>query len=208
MSTSSPFRALILTGLSLFVAACQSGSPDLISRNWEDHRYSMESLSTWTLQGRLNIRQQDNSDTVSINWQQQEQEFLINLSGVFGLGATMIIGDEGGIRMQRGNEAPLTASSLNEFTRDVIGYEFPAEVLYFWVRGIPAPGRPADIELNEQQLLSVLRQVDSQGNIWQLEYDRYELNEGHRLPGRIRMTQSDYRLTLLIQDWQLNAVEG
>jgi outer membrane lipoprotein LolB len=198
----------MITGLSLIIAACQSNTGVLISREWEDHRYLMETLSTWTLQGRLNIRQQNNSDTVSVNWQQQEQDFVINLSGVFGLGATMISGDQYSIRLERGNEEVLTAASLNEFTREVIGYEFPAEVLYYWVRGIPAPDRPADIELNDQQLLSVLRQIDSQGNTWQLEYDRYTVTDGHSLPGRIRMSQADYRLTLLIQDWQFSALEG
>ncbi len=34
--------------------------------------------------GRLNIRQANNSDTVTINWQQMVQDFEISLSGAFG----------------------------------------------------------------------------------------------------------------------------
>lgn len=197
----------MLSGLSLLLVACQS-NPALQSRNWENHRFLVENQSSWILKGRLNIRQQNSSDTVAINWQQFEDSFEINLNGTLGLGATTISGNPQGVRLQRANEETIMADSLRDFTRDYLAFEFPAEVLYYWIRGIPAPETTADIELNEQELLQVLRQADSLGRLWQLEYDRYQSVEGLSLPGRIRMSQADYQLTLLIQDWQLGAEDA
>tara|TARA_R110002110_G_scaffold301156_1_gene515210 strand:+ start:175765 stop:176340 length:576 start_codon:yes stop_codon:yes gene_type:complete len=185
----------------MLVTACQTGTP-LADSNWPAHRSQIETLNDWILQGRLNIRQQASSDTVSINWQQADDRFTINLSGALGLGATLISGDANAIRLERANEVPIIAGSLRELSRDYLGYEFPAQALYYWVRGIPTPDSQADISLNEAQLLATLNQTDSQGIRWQLEYDRYSNVSGVNLPGRIRMTHPDYRLTLIIQDWQ------
>ena len=72
----------------------------------------VSNANSCTLQGRLNIRQANNSDTVSINWQQMAQGFEINLSGALGLGATMISGNQDSIILQQGNENSIEAANL------------------------------------------------------------------------------------------------
>jgi len=186
----------------LLLGSCTT-SNTLTDRNWQIHQTLVTNTSYWTLQGRLNIRQASNSDTVSINWQQMEQDFEINLSGALGIGATMISGNQNSIRLQQGNENPIEATNLGELSRDYLGYEFPAEALHYWVRGIPSPDSPAAMEFNENQLLASLIQRDAQGNNWQLEYDRYQESDGLSLPGRIRMSHPDYLLTFIIQSWQI-----
>lgn len=196
-------RAAFILVLGLLVTTC-STSNILNNRDWQTHQALISSADQWTLQGRLNIRQGNNSDTVSINWQQVDQDFEINLSGALGLGATLISSNQNIIRLQRANEEPIEALSLGELSRDYLGYEFPAEALYYWVRGIPAPGSSADLELDENQLLASLSQRDSLGNNWRLVYDRYRNNDGLNMPGRIRMTHPDYQLTFIIQSWQIS----
>lgn len=188
--------------IGLLLASCAT-TPPLIDRNWEAHQALAANIDDWTLQGRLNIRQANNSDTVSINWQQTQQDFEINLSGALGIGASMITGNRHSIQLQQGNEAPVVVNNLSELSRDYLGYEFPAEALLYWIRGIPAPDRPAALEFNDSQLLARLRQEDAQGNTWQLDYDRYQDYNGLSLPGRIRMENPDYRLTFIIQSWQI-----
>ena len=186
----------------LLLGSCTT-SQNLIDRNWQTHQLLVSNTNSWTLQGRLNIRQANNSDTVSINWQQMAQSFEINLSGALGLGATMISGNQDAIILQQGNENFIEATDLGNLSRDYLGYEFPAEALQYWVRGIPSPDSPATMELNENQLLESLTQRDAQGNSWLLEYDRYQESDGLNLPGRIRMRHPEYLLTLIIQSWQI-----
>jgi outer membrane lipoprotein LolB len=188
--------------ICLLLGSCAT-STNLIDRNWQTHQNLVNNASSWTLQGRLNIRQANNSDTVTLNWQQMVQDFEINLSGAFGIGATMISGNQESIRLQQGNQTPIEAASLSELSRDYLGYEFPAEALQFWVRGIPSPDSPSTMEFNDNQLLASLSQTDAQGNQWLLEYDRYQESGGLNLPGRIRMSHPDYLLTFIIQSWQI-----
>lgn len=197
-------RTTYLLIISLLLGSCTTGN-SLIDRNWQAHQLLVSNANSWTLQGRLNIRQANNSDTVSINWQQMAQGFEINLSGALGLGATMISGNQDSIILQQGNENSIEAANLGELSSDYLGYEFPAEALQYWVRGIPSPDSPAAMELNENQLLESLSQRDAQGNNWLLEYDRYQESGGLNLPGRIRISHPDYLLTLIIQSWQIQA---
>ncbi len=195
-------RGTYLLVICLLLGSCTT-STNLIDRNWQPHQILVNNASSWTLQGRLNIRQANNSDTVTLNWQQMVQDFEINLSGAFGIGATMISGNQESIRLQQGNQNPIEAASLSELSRDYLGYEFPAEALQFWVRGIPSPDSPSTMEFNDNQLLARLSQTDAQGNQWLLEYDRYQESGGLNLPGRIRMSHPDYLLTFIIQSWQI-----
>ncbi len=196
------FLRACLVFVSLVLAACTTSST-LVNRSWQAHQSLIEDSKSWTLQGRLNIRQANDSDTVSINWQQTEEAFEINLSGALGIGATTIYGNQSYIRLQQGNDTTIEARNIDELSREYLGYEFPAEALLYWVRGIPSPNSTASMELNENQLLARLSQQDNQGNNWELEYDRYLQSGGLNLPGRIRMSHPEYLLTFIIQSWQI-----
>lgn len=197
-------RTTHLLIISLLLVSCTT-SNTLIDREWQVHQTFIANTSYWTLKGRLNIRQANNSNTVSINWKQMGQDFEINLSGALGIGATMISGNQNFIRLQQGNENPIEAENMDELSRNHLGYGFPAEALHYWVRGIPSPDSPAVIELDENQLLASLNQRDARGDNWQLKYDRYHNRDGLSLPGRIRVSHPDYLLTFIIESWKIQA---
>lgn len=157
----------------------------------------------WTLQGRLNIRNSNDSDTININWQQDGADFEISLSGTLGLGAVRLSGGRAGVLIERAGEAPQTAASLEAVGTDTLGYAFPAEQLLFWIRGLSAPGGRAEITRNPEGLVATLSQPGGDGRRWELQYDRYRDIDGHILPGRIRLEQSPWRLTFVVSDWIL-----
>lgn len=166
-------------------------------------------MDTWSLRGRLNIRSNDDSETININWMQAPAGYDINLSGTLGLGAVRITGSPGDVVLiEKAGEAPMQAPSLEAIGTDMLGYAFPAGELLYWIRGLPAPGPRADINYNPQGLVATLSQPDSRGRRWELQYDRYQDTNGYLLPGRLRLEQSPYRLTFLISDWETPAGEG
>lgn len=193
---SVPFCALLLS-------ACANLPQAPTNPDWERHRQEIDALGDWTLSGRLNVRQEGQSDTVQINWNQQTHDFDLRLSGSLGLGAVRVYGNPGAVTVEKAGTDSVTLPSLAALTREYFGYEFPAAQLQYWVRGIPAPDLPARTTLDASQLLQTLNQRDAQGRQWELSYDRYQQSGTVFLPGRIRVQRAGLQLTFLVSDWQL-----
>lgn len=207
--SSLPARTLALLG-TLLLTACatrfEPGTPAY--RDWELHRETILALADWQLSGRLNVLQNNQSDTVLINWEQQDPVFNLLLSGSFGLGAVHVHGMPTLVTVEKAGEDAVTLPSLSAVTREYFGYDFPTAQLLYWVRGIPDPGLPASTTLDENQLLSSLSQVDPAGQEWTLGYDNYAgFSHGAAgtvyLPGRIRARRDGLQLTFLVNEWLL-----
>jgi outer membrane lipoprotein LolB len=190
---------------ALLLSACASRLEPQAPANpdWEQHHAALAALSSWALAGRLNIRQQNQSDTVQINWDQQAQGFDLRLSGSFGLGAVHVYDSPAGVTVDKAGEDSVTLPSLAALSQEYFGYDFPTAHLQYWVRGIPAPGTPAQTTLDPNQLLGTLSQNDATGQHWTLNYDRYQQSGGLFLPGRIRVQREGLLLTFLINRWQI-----
>lgn len=200
-------RFLLLLPLWLaLLAGCatRTDSGSIANPDFNAHRDMVLAQTDWQLGGRLNVRQQNQSDTVNLNWQQQSQDFDITLSStVLGLGTTRISGNDNGLSVEKAGEVPVTLPNLQALTRDYLNFEFPAANLLYWVRGLPVPGAAATTAFDANNLLTVLTQSDSAGRRWQLNYDRYAAVDGVALPGRIRLATGDLQLTFLVREWHL-----
>lgn len=192
-------KLLLLILLASLVACTPFNAPPLEPINWQAHQAEINAYQQWNLQGRLNIRSEADSNTLNIHWQQEDENFLINLSGTLGFGAVAIEGNNQLVKIEKSGDAPVFANNLEEISSSYLGFEFPANQLYYWIRGIPSPmTEQASIQLfNEEQLLETLQQDQ-----WLLHYDRYKTQDnGLILPGRIRVERPPYRLTFIIRQW-------
>ena len=195
-----PCLALLLGGCAVNTGVTGPGNA-----GFEAHRVAVLAAGAWRLEGRLNIRQQQQSDTVSIRWQQQGDTFDITLSStMLGLGTTQVSGGNGEVLVEKAGEAPVTLPDLQALTRDYLAFDFPAANLLYWVRGLPAPGLPAATTFDDNDLLASLTQQDSSGQRWQLTFDRYTAVDALVMPGRIRMSSDSVQLTFLVGEWQLD----
>lgn len=202
-------RAITLSA-ALLLAACATQPLVLDDPDWLRHQTSVDSLQHWELSGRLNVRQNDQSDTVNINWLQQDTAFDLRLnSSVLGLGAVHAYGVPTQVTVEKAGEEPATLPGLGAVTQEYFGYELPAARLLYWVRGLPAPGLRGSNTFNANGMLATLRQVDEAGLEWNLVFDRYlPLNGGTGmvyLPGRIVIQREGLQLRFLINTWQVPA---
>lgn len=198
----TPAHTLALC-LLLLLSACATRLPEPAAVDWESHSAAVAELQTWQLGGRLNVLQNRQSDTVTLNWSQQDSGFDLNLSGTLGLGAVHVYGTPSLVTVEKSGEAPLTLPGLAALTQEYFGFEFPAAQLLYWVRGIPDPALPAATTFDASQLLATLEQRDPAGQVWVLTYDRYQAVGALFLPGRIRVQREGLRLTFLIDAWTL-----
>jgi outer membrane lipoprotein LolB len=189
----------------LLLGACAS-SP-LQSPGWQAHRDSVTQVTDWQLDGRLNIRQGRQSDTVNLNWKQSGTLVSIRLSAtLLGLGGVAISGDDNSVTIEKTGEETRVLPGLDALSREYLEYDFPAAYLLWWVRGLPVPDLPAAPVLDQNQLLLSLEQTDPMGQRWELSYENYERVGTVILPRRINLESQGVRLRFLISDWQLQNV--
>ena len=196
------FRQFLRVLCCSLLASCAS-SPSTETDIPGNYEADLSALQDWNLRGRLNIRSESRSDTININWLQEREQFDISLSGTLGLGAVRLSGTPGDVLFEKNGDDPVRANSLEAVTTAMLGYAFPASELLYWVRGIPSPVRPSSVNRDENGLISTLIQEDASGLEWSLAIDRYTVVEGLPVPGRIRLEQPPFRLTLLINQWEL-----
>lgn len=192
-----PLRLVLLSALFLIGCAQQPLSP---VDNFERYRQALSEIETWRLQGKMNLRVPGESETVRVNWSNSPDGYSIRLSGSLGVGATWIHGDQYGVRMERGGQAPIVAASAEDLVYNQLGRDLPISDLHYWVRGLPAPyPRPTSTHFAPEGMLTHLAQAG-----WDIEYSNFHAVGPWNLPGKILARRDDLRLTLLISNWSLD----
>ena len=78
-----------------------------------------------------------------------------------------------------------------------IGWRLPVDHLLWWVRGLPAPDSPSNLQLDSSSRLGRLSQSG-----WTVEYSRYQEVDGVELPQRLQISGHDLLLTLVVTEWK------
>ncbi|WP_237066306.1 lipoprotein insertase outer membrane protein LolB [Microbulbifer guangxiensis] len=160
-------------------------------------------LQQWTIKGKLGVRSPNDNGSANLTWLQQSQpNYRIHLSGPLGAGATVISGSPGGVSLQRGDEPTTHAANPSQLTAMTLGWPLPVDEMFYWVRGLPAPGQASGERRNTQGLLQSLQQAG-----WQLNFSGYQNVGAYVLPTRIkaetRQASGPVRVTLVIKEWLL-----
>lgn len=151
----------------------------------------------WAITAKLGIRTAEDSGSVTLNWQQNLDEYRIRVQGPLGQGSALIEGDRSFISIQRPGKDTVYSYDPAELIWQTFGWQLPIDNLRYWVRGISSPESPIDtLVLSQQGTLESLSQAQ-----WELTFSRYEKIEEWLLPKRIRAKLDDTQLTLIIRTW-------
>jgi len=162
---------------------------------WLEHRQQLARLQDWQITGRIAIRTENEGWHASLDWRQQAQGYLINLTGPLGQGSVQLEGDGRRVTLRSGEEAVVDDDPERLLYRQ-LGWRVPVPALRYWVVGLPAPG-PAEQELNEQGHLAKLRQAD-----WTIEFRDYVAQDSLVLPGRIFVSNHQAQVRLVIDHFE------
>ncbi|MDQ2077639.1 lipoprotein insertase outer membrane protein LolB [Marinimicrobium sp. ABcell2] len=195
-----------LAALSLLLLGIVGCAPHTLKPidSWEEHQARVAALESWQISGKLGARLPDNSGSARLRWDQDRDEFRIDLSGPFGQGRTVITGTPGSVTLDQGDDELLEAASAEELIWLATGWLVPVDQLLYWVRGVPSPETQARrMKRDDDGLLSELEQDG-----WHLRYSNYTLVDGHwHLPRRIIASRDEVRLTLVIHNWSPHHAE-
>ncbi|WP_257266999.1 lipoprotein insertase outer membrane protein LolB [Endozoicomonas sp. ONNA2] len=166
-------------------------------QRWQRHQKRLGLIQAWEIAGRLNMKVPGQSGTVSFHWRQRGDKYKLTLDGPFGASVARISGDGQSVSVSASDQTRY-GPSPEILLYSLTGWQFPVSNLRYWVRGLPAPGNDARIQLNN---LGYPEKIEQQG--WVVAYQQYGLSNSQRLPVRFVVSRGGIRLSLMVSSWQL-----
>jgi outer membrane lipoprotein LolB len=166
---------------------------------WEARAKTLSSITSWDISGMIAIRNTKDNVSASMQWQQAKNHYSLNLFGPMGSNAFKLTGSPKQVSLQNPRGQVFYAATPEQLLAQQTGWKLPVSNLYYWIRGLPVPGIPAQKHLDAYNHLT---QLDQQG--WQIQYLRYTSAHNIDLPTKIFMHSADLSVKLIISQWQVN----
>lgn len=159
-------------------------------------------LAGFSLSGSVgvHITSTDRGFNASLGWEQKRDLAKVRLSAPIG-GSMQLEYSPGHLRLINGRN-DLSGAAAEDALKEELGFVPPFDALRYWILGMPEPGSPAT---ETRDASGLLQQLEQRG--WLISYDRHAAvdSAGGRvqMPGRVKVSRDDLRLTVAIRRWQL-----
>lgn len=200
-------RNLLALAFVLILTGCASINPQSMHDNgapvgnhhmpWPQRQAQLTALKQWSAEGSIGAHSAKNGLNASFSWQQQADNYTIQLFGPLGINRTQLAGNKQQVTLQTSKET-FTASNPELLLRQRTGWRLPVSNLYYWLRGLPAPNARYTKSFDANNHLAQLNQAG-----WNVQYLSYSSVNNVDLPDRILLTNPQWRVRLVIRNWQL-----
>ena len=162
------------------------------------HKANAASISSWEITGALAAKNKQKGWAAQLNWLQQgPNRYQIRLFGPLG-GGTIIIAKNGSVITYSDGPKKLSSRSADELLQHQTGIRLPVKNLYYWVRGLPAPGAVTSSHYAPNNQLMTLSQA---GYI--INYSNYISVNNTDLPSKIQLKGHGVAIKLVIKHWNI-----
>lgn len=187
--------------LLLLVAACSPLPPRPLpdttpEQSWQLRQPQLQQLTHWQLSGRLAVQNDHEAWHMSLNWQQRQERYDINIIAPLGQGAMQLHGDAVAVTLLTDEGETLHSSDPDLLLYQRLGWKVPVSALRYWVLGLPAPGDSTQ-QLDEYGHLIHLTQAG-----WEIAFLDYQPWHGVELPRKVFIDNHQARVRLVISSWQ------
>lgn len=198
------YRASLLAMLVIVgIAGCTSLPPQAVPSDLDQarqqHARRVAGIDTWTLNGRISLRRDDEAWHASLFWQQVQDIFQIRIIAPLGQGGAQLDGGPHNVVLQTG-DGEFRADSAERLLAEQFGWQLPVEGLRYWALGLAAPGTVGSASYDEFGQLAELQQAG-----WEIEYRGYipagAAAEGLLLPGKIFLRRDGIEVRLVVDSW-------
>jgi outer membrane lipoprotein LolB len=194
-------KYLLITTLLVAISGCKQVPQDIPKLSLAARTEYLNNMHSWQANGKAGIRDKNQGQNVSIEWQQNGTNYNLHFFGPFGSGSIYLIGKPG--------KATLTTSDGHKYVGDDpetlvfenLGWELPFKGLIYWIKGQPAPHSAPSIKKYDQyNQLQVLQQDG-----WHIVYQSYGVYAPITLPEKMTLTNGNYMVKLIINSWETNS---
>ncbi|MBA2648774.1 MAG: outer membrane lipoprotein LolB [Legionella sp.] len=157
-------------------------------------------LTTWEIHGALAAKNKSKGWSASLNWLQfGPNTYQIRLMGPLGSGSVLISKKDNLISFKDGRTIT-TSNNAEDLLLKQTGIRLPVKNLYYWVRGLAAPGSVQAKILDKTRHLQRLQQ-----NGYTIDFLQYNNIMGFLLPTIIRLEGNGLLVKVNINRWTLRA---
>jgi len=204
-----------LTVIAL-LSACASVAPKPSTQTtetiWQQRQLQLSTLKDWHMKGRMVVVNGVELWSMSVDWQQHGDKYVIFLSGPFGAGKVQLAGSENGVLLRNSDDQVFYAETPEELLLEHTGVSMPLSYLRFWMLGLPHPGAVNNTEMLDQSgRLESLSLKSQSKEPWYIEFKRYTEIENLKLsqskiffelPDKIFINQgSDIKVRVVVGEW-------
>ena len=192
---------ITLSGCSQFNKSDSDDNKLLTNQTWEQQQQVLQQLDHWTLTGKLAIFLEADRQSANIYWQQQGDDYSIQLTTFIGTRILQVTKNEQGVEIINNDDEVFTGQDANTLIKQLSpGLDLPIAALQQWVKGNPAN---ASYQLNDQQQVSELVGLDASQNLWEVDFQQYQVFSGTVLPTKVNLKRDDIRVKIAINQWKV-----
>ena len=162
----------------------------------EQRKAKTETVSSWEIRGAMAAKNKSKGWSATMNWKQSgPSAYQIRLMGPLG-GGTVLIDKKGDTVTFQDGPKKITSHNADELLLEQTGIRLPVNNLYYWVRGLPAPGPVQAEHRDDYNHLVELKQ-----NGYTINFTKYTSVKGVDLPSMIRLEGNGVMIKVVIQNW-------
>ena len=140
--------ALLLNGCTTLSVPSQLGDHFKVMPV-KKRQVELETLHFWVNTGAFSFSEKSNTPVsgwktkVASYWWRQfgKGMYRIRVSSPWGLFSVTVVGNPGNVILWRSAKKFVHAKNAEQLLYQQMGWTFPVDKLYYWVRGLPAPGK-------------------------------------------------------------------
>ena len=151
-------------------------------------------FQSWTMKGRMGIQNGYEAWGMSIIWQQQLDQFTIQLIAPLGQGTTTLKGTEQLIYARFPDGKTAVYQNPDQVFTEAIGVVLPLASLRYWIFGRVDDRKPAEVTRNAA---GQIEEIVQDG--WDISYLSY--SEEFGLPSKILVENDAVEVKLIIREW-------
>ncbi len=178
-----------------------------IAKLFEKHKTKLEKINNWDINARTGFSTADDSGSVSMFWKQNGDAYQISLIAPLGQGRIDLTGEGDNVVLNTSSGKTLYGESAEQLILQATGFIVPVSQLRYWIKGLPGP----ELQLNNRQASKAQIKYYNDGTIasmqqaeWNIEYLNYEIQNQTVLPQKLKATNKDIKIKIVIKEWLIN----
>lgn len=164
----------------------------------EKRKAETATVSSWEINGAMAAKSKAKAWSASMNWVQHgANSYQIRLIGPLG-GGTVLINKTGNLITIQDGAKKSSSTNAEELLLKQTGIRLPVNNLYYWVRGLPAPG---GVQAEKHDQYNHLVQLRQSG--YTVDFNQYTSVKGVDLPSAIRLEGKGVMIKVIIKNWNV-----